>query len=326
MASKRDASRPLAVRSPRPPGGLFVSPAAHHRRRRRVAALAALAAVVLLAAGILDTGGAFSPPLDPAADSAGHATGAYVALLSRMTGRGRLAALSAAAAEGRAIDRTLRRTPFIRVAGAQHREVALTFDDGPGPYTPAVLRVLRARHVPATFFEVGQMLRYFHASAAAQLAGGFVIGDHTENHPFMSRLAPDAQQTQIDDQIGSGRLYGVPYPRLFRPPYGSFNADTTKLLRRRRILNVVWTIDSEDYRQPGVPAVVANVLTKIRPGAIVLMHDAGGRRSQTVAALPVIVAKLRRRGYKLVTVPRLILDNPPPSSQRLPPGLRQGVG
>src|SRR5207302_8304803 len=83
------------------------------------------------------------------------------------------------AAENAAIDRTLTYTPYVRVAGAQHREIALTFDDGPGPYTPSILSILERDKVPATFFEVGVLERYFNASTSAIIADGDAIGDHT---------------------------------------------------------------------------------------------------------------------------------------------------
>ena len=87
---------------------------------------------------------------------------------------------------------------------------------------------------------------------------------------------------------------------------------------------VLWTTDTEDYQQPGVDAIVRNALAGARPGGIILMHDAGGDRSQTVAAIPQIVRELRRRGFRLVTVPRLILDDPPPRNQPLPDQLAGG--
>jgi peptidoglycan/xylan/chitin deacetylase (PgdA/CDA1 family) len=83
------------------------------------------------------------------------------------------------------------------------------------------------------------------------------------------------------------------------------------------MLMVLWTIDTSDYRQPGVSTIVNSVLSAARPGAIVLMHDAGGVRTETVAALPRIISRLRARGYKLVTVPRLLLDNPAPANQQI---------
>lgn len=220
-------------------------------------------------------------------------------------------------AENRAIDRTLAVTPFVRVAGAQHREIALTFDDGPGPYTPAILRILRRSHVPATFFEVGVLERYFHASTQAIVSAGDVIGDHTEAHAAMTRLSAHDQQRQLLEDASVLGRYGAAFPRLFRPPYGMFNAATLAQLRRYRMLMVLWTVDSNDYRRPGVKAIVRSALSGARSGAIILLHDAGGNRDQTVVALPKIIAALRARGFTLVTVPRLLLDNPPSARQNV---------
>jgi peptidoglycan-N-acetylglucosamine deacetylase len=232
------------------------------------------------------------------------------------TGQGSFTAAEKAA-ENAAIDRTIATTPYVRVAGAQHKEIALTFDDGPGPYTPQVLSVLERKNSPATFFEVGVEERYFHAATSQIVADGYPIGDHTEAHAPMSKLSPADQQTQLVQQISAMGAFGAAFPRMFRPPYGLFNAATLKLLKKYRMLMVLWTIDTSDYRQPGVSTIVNSVLSAARPGAIVLMHDAGGVRTETVAALPRIISRLRARGYKLVTVPRLLLDNPAPANQQI---------
>jgi peptidoglycan/xylan/chitin deacetylase (PgdA/CDA1 family) len=84
---------------------------------------------------------------------------------------------------------------------------------------------------------------------------------------------------------------------------------------------VVWSVDASDYLKPGVAQIVQRVLAGAHPGAIVLMHDGGGDRSQTIAALPTIIRKLRARGLRLVTVPQLLLDDPPPPGEPLPPNL-----
>src|SRR4051794_27581053 len=104
---------------------------------------------------------------------------------------------------------------------------------------------------------------------------------------------------------------GEPTPRLFRPPYGAFNVDTESLMTQRGMAMILWSIDSEDYTRPGVDQIVANVMNNAAPGAIVLMHDGGGDRSQTALAVPKIVHRLRAQGYKFVTVPELLLRSPP---------------
>jgi peptidoglycan-N-acetylglucosamine deacetylase len=285
--------------------------APHHRRRRALAILA-LIALAVLAIAVL-AGGSAAPQRTIA-----QPRGGFFAVIRELAGRGAgsLAAREVRA-ENAAIDRTLAYTPYVRIAGAQHREIALTFDDGPGPYTPQVLAILQREHVPATFFEVGILERYFNASTTAIAADGDTIGDHTEVHAPMSRLSPAKQRAQLLEQASAIERYGASFPRLFRPPYGLWNSATLALLHRYRMLMVLWTVDTSDYRRPGVPAIVDAAVHGARPGAIILLHDAGGDRSQTVAALPKIVSALRRRHYQLVTVPRLLLDNPAPRVQNI---------
>ncbi len=220
------------------------------------------------------------------------------------------------AAQNTAINRTLTYAPYVWIAGHQHREIALTFDDGPGPYTPQVLSVLQRLHAEATFFEIGNQVRYFGASTGQIVADDFPIGDHTFTHPQMNTLSAADQQSEILRQTKAIAGYGASFPRLFRPPYGAWNSTTLSILHRYHMLMVLWTIDTNDWQLPGTQAIIHAVLTGARPGAIVLMHDAGGNRSETVAALPTIIQDLRQRGYRLVTVPQLLVDNPAPHDQR----------
>jgi peptidoglycan/xylan/chitin deacetylase (PgdA/CDA1 family) len=318
MLGGANMERDLGVRNP--PGEIperaravrRFSTAPHHRRRR-VTALVALGAIVAVAILLLFVIGGSSADRVRAQESLA------------LSGRGRALAVSRpispaareAAAQNAAINRTLAYTPYIRIAGAQHREIALTFDDGPGPYTPEILRILGREHVPATFFEVGVMERYFYAATASIVAAGDVIGDHTELHEAMSRLSPAQQRAQLLEQAAAVGRHDASFPRLFRPPDGLWNSTTLALLHRYRMLMVLWTVDTNDYRRPGVESIVKAAVSGARPGAIILLHDAGGNRAETVAALPRIIAQLRRRGYRLVTVPKLLLDNPPPHVQNI---------
>jgi peptidoglycan/xylan/chitin deacetylase (PgdA/CDA1 family) len=212
-------------------------------------------------------------------------------------------------------------TPFVREGGAHAKEIALTFDDGPGPYTPRVLNVLERYHVRATFFTIGKMLRYFSASTVREIEDGDAIGDHTETHPLLAQLSAHGQREELFEQIARVELLGGKRPVLFRPPYGSFNAATMRELRAMHLLMVLWSTDTGDFRQPGVSVIVERALAGARPGAIILLHDAGGVRTQTIAALPAIIRGLHARGYRLVTVPQLLLDDPPAAGQPLPSSL-----
>jgi peptidoglycan/xylan/chitin deacetylase (PgdA/CDA1 family) len=283
------------------------------RRRRAIALLTislTLIAITLIAAG---GGGATRT----------HRATTYAA--TRRTPSPRAQRARAAAAqldrENAAIDRLLARQPFITAGGGERREIALTFDDGPGPYTPRVLNQLQRLHAPATFFETGFMIHYVYDSLERQVQIGAAIGDHTEQHPMMALLPAAQQNSQIISQTQQLHRYGAPYPRLYRPPYGSFNRATFAILHRLHMLMVLWSVDTDDYLRPGVATIVARALAGAKPGAIILMHDAGGERSQTIAALPSLVHALRSRGYKLVTIPQLVLDDPPQGHQPTPTSL-----
>jgi peptidoglycan-N-acetylglucosamine deacetylase len=283
-------------------------------RRRRIAAATVLAAALLALVA-----------LAPGSDSHGsHASRAPSSAKARTGASSAHPAVAHAPQESpsAAVKAVLAYTPFVKEGGDRGRDIALTFDDGPGPYTPAVLGVLERLHVHATFFEIGEMLRYFSASTVRELRGGDVIGDHTQTHPEMATLSAHAQHEELFEQILHIELLGGPRPILFRPPYGSYDATTMRQLRALHLLMVLWSVDTDDYLQPGVAVIVQRALAGAHPGAIILMHDAGGTRTQTIAALPIIIHKLRARGLRLVTVPELLRDDPPPPGQTLPSSLR----
>jgi peptidoglycan/xylan/chitin deacetylase (PgdA/CDA1 family) len=285
-------------------------------RRRRAAAAVLLVLLALLAVAVAVAPGSKSSSHPPRT-----ASGAVGARARRTQTR---AAHAPEQSPSAAVEAVLAYTPFVKEGGDRGRDVALTFDDGPGPYTPGVLSVLERFHVHATFFEIGEMLRYFSASTERELRDGDVIGDHTETHPEMATLSAHAQHEELFEQILHIELAGGPRPLLFRPPYGSYDATTMRELRSLHLLMVLWSDDTEDYLQPGVSAIVQRALAGAHPGAIILMHDAGGDRSETIAALPQIVAGLRKRGLKPVTVPQLLKDDPPPHGQPIPTALSGG--
>lgn len=294
-------------------------------RRRRAGALAGVAALALLLGVIVGASGNGS---SGAGGGGGTEIGWYGHLATLAgAGRGSLD-LEQRAAENNAIDRALARTPFIRKGGTERREVALTFDDGPGVDTDQLLDLLERHRVPATFFMLGKNVPEFPETMKRLVDSGMPIDDHTMEHPNLAQLSAQEQQEQIEGAAQRIEQTGSAYPRLFRPPYGSYNETTHDVLERLRMLSVLWSVDSQDYTKPGVDQIVNNVVSAIHPGAIVLMHDGGGDRTQTIEAVARIIPELRRMGYRFVTVPRLLLDNPPEiDDQGLPPGFNSsGAG
>jgi peptidoglycan-N-acetylglucosamine deacetylase len=284
-----------------------------YRRRRALAGLALLAILALLITAISSHGSARRNR----AATANHATRPVPA--TRPTPAEQRALTHQA--EEKAVNSVLAYTPAVTQGGSKGHELALTFDDGPGPYTQRLVKTLDRLHIQATFFAIGEEERYFSAGTALELRSGDVVGDHTETHPMMASLSAHDQREELVEQIARIELLGGPRPRLFRPPYGSFNATTFHILHQLHLLMVLWSTDTSDYTLPGVPAIVHSALAGAHPGAIILMHDAGGDRSQTIAALPAIVKGLRKRGLQPVTIPRLLLDDPPPHGQPLPTSL-----
>jgi len=283
-----------------------------YRRRRAIAGLALLAilAWLITAIGSHDSAHRDHTTSDPSLHyaPASHLTAAEQKARTHQ-------------AEEKAVDSVLAYTPAVTSGGSRGHELALTFDDGPGPYTQQLVGVLNKYHVHATFFAIGEEERYFSAGSSLELRSGDVIGDHTETHPMMASLSAHDQREELVEQIARIELLGGSRPRLFRPPYGSFNATTLHLLHQLHLLMVLWSTDTSDYTLPGVQAIVQSALAGAHPGAIILMHDAGGDRSETIAALPAIIRGLRKRGLEPVTIPRLMLDDPPPHGRPLPTSL-----
>ena len=283
-----------------------------YRRRRAVAGVALLAILALLITAIGSHGSAHHDHAtsDP---SSHHAPAPHLTAAEQQARTHQ--------AEEKAVDSVLAYTPAVTSGGSRGHELALTFDDGPGPYTQELVGVLNRLHVHATFFAIGEEERYFSAGTALELHSGDVVGDHTETHPMMASLSAHDQREELVEQIARIELLGGPRPRLFRPPYGSFDATTLHLLHQLHLLMVLWSTDTSDYTLPGVQAIVQSALAGAHPGAIILMHDAGGDRSETIAALPAIIRGLRKRGLEPVTIPRLMLDDPPPHGRPLPTSL-----
>jgi len=185
--------------------------------------------------------------------------------------------------------------------------VALTFDDGPNPtYTPQILQVLAANNAHATFFEIGQQVQRNPGLARQVVADGNVIGNHTWDHPSLTTITPTAQASELKQASTEIKNVTGMTPTLFRPPYGATNLQVETVAAEQQMATVLWSVDTADWQLPGVQRIVTAALNGVHNGSIIMMHDGGGNRSQTVAALSQIIKGLQARGYALVTVPELV--------------------
>jgi peptidoglycan/xylan/chitin deacetylase (PgdA/CDA1 family) len=209
----------------------------------------------------------------------------------------------------------------IYCAGRRGNEVALTFDDGPGPYTRLVLAKLRKHGVHATFFVVGRNIPLLPGATRTERAQG-AVGDHTFTHPLLTGLAAGAAEAEIvHTQEALSRSSGGPV-FLFRPPYGGRNASIDEMARANGLLQILWTVDSADSLGADYAQIERTVIAGLRPGSIILMHENHG---QTVRALLSVFAALQRKHLRAVSVPQLLTDDPPSLAQVRAGGLGCGV-
>lgn len=218
-----------------------------------------------------------------------------------------------ALAQERAVERlaALRRPVFC--GGGRLPDVALTFDDGPSPYTLPLLQLLRHARASATFFLVGDRLADWPDLASGEARLG-AVGDHTWSHPRLPSLRYDAAAWEITAGRRAIAAASGHKVLLFRPPYGLTTPRLDRLVGRSGMLDVRWSADSGDgFSGATVKSVVRSVESTVRPGSIVLLHDI---HPWTLAAVRRLLPWLARRGLRLVSVPELLrLD--PPTIQRL---------
>ena len=198
---------------------------------------------------------------------------------------------------------------FLSQGNPNLPEIALTFDDGPNPfYTPQILAILERYKIKATFFCVGWLVENYPDLVRQEQKAGHVVGNHTWSHPYLSRLSePEivTQLTRTSDAIQ--RVTGV-RPTFFRPPFGDFGSAALTRVYHLGLITVLWNDSPADWLRQGVDVILNRTLTRAGNGAIILLHDGGGDRSQTVAALPFIIEGLQQRGFQLVSLQQLIDD------------------
>ncbi|MFJ4415007.1 polysaccharide deacetylase family protein [Streptomyces sp. NPDC088925] len=194
----------------------------------------------------------------------------------------------------------VRTRPFARLPRAGHA-LALTFDDGPDPrWTPEVLAVLAAHDVRATFFVCGRQAAKHPALLRRITEAGHLVGNHTWDHRRLTGLGRAAVEEQIARTSETVRRATGRAPAWFRAPYGEWDRTVYTLGARHGMEPLAWSVDTEDWSRPGAAAITRRVLAGARPGAVVLCHDGGGDRAQTVTALRRFLPRLRADGWDLV--------------------------
>jgi peptidoglycan-N-acetylglucosamine deacetylase len=175
----------------------------------------------------------------------------------------------------------------------------LTFDDGPGIYTPQILDILAENDAKATFFQIGKMVNTREVMEERIFAAGHAVGDHTWDHVDLTRLSQAGMTKQLNK---TARNIGPRMGPCMRPPYGANNQQTRDVEVSLGMTPILWTKDTDDWRNQSQSSIEA-VLRSAGPGDIVLMHDGGGNRAATVAALRVALPALKARGYKFESIP-----------------------
>src|SRR5579863_540729 len=177
--------------------------------------------------------------------------------------------------------------------------IALTIDDGPSPvYTPQVLRILEKYGVQATFSMVGENVSYYPAIAREVADAGHTIINHTWDHARLTALSASRQQAEIARATDAIHAATGVQPRMFRAPYGIWSRETLAYCASERLVPLDWSVDPRDWSRPGVSEIVSTIMRTTRSGSIILEHDGGGNRSQTVAALKIVIPRLIGEGYR----------------------------
>jgi peptidoglycan/xylan/chitin deacetylase (PgdA/CDA1 family) len=213
----------------------------------------------------------------------------------------------------RAVGIALRRGEPVYCGGGHANVVALTFDDGPGPYTQQLVAMLREAGAHATFFLVGNRMQYWPRAARDEARSGNAVGNHSWSHPHLMQMPQWAQWAElVRMQYTAAQSVGW-RPRLFRAPYEQHGPETDAVARSLGLVEVFWSATSgDDLKHPTAKSVARNVIRELRPGAIVLMHDI---HPWTIQAVPAILRAAQARRIRLVSVPELLVLDPPGEHQ-----------
>jgi len=183
--------------------------------------------------------------------------------------------------------------------------LAMTFDDGPHPVnTPRLLDILKAHDVKATFFVVGTNVRRYPQIVRRMVSEGHEIGNHTVNHGDLTKMSPAAVEKELGTAHNSIVDATGIAPRLMRPPYGAITSSQKSWIKQKfGYPSILWSVDPEDWKKPGVSVVTSRLINGARPGGILLAHDI---HKPTIDAIPAVLKRLRQKGFQFITVSQLI--------------------
>ncbi len=186
-------------------------------------------------------------------------------------------------------------------------EVALTFDDGPNPpFTSQILDVLQRYNVKASFFDVGYLVHRYPDLVRREVADGHTVGNHTWDHAHLPALSTTGITKEIGDTSDELQKITGMRPTFFRPPYGEIDAHTLTIVNNLGLTTFLWNAMASDWLRPAPSVISFRVTNVVRNGMIILLHDGGGDRTNTVAALSTIIQNLQARGFRFVTLSQLV--------------------
>jgi peptidoglycan/xylan/chitin deacetylase (PgdA/CDA1 family) len=204
----------------------------------------------------------------------------------------------------------------VTVAPAKVTRIALTFDDGPHTnQTPQYLKLLAAYHAHATFFVLGDCAIGLSGLIKREIAEGHEIGIHSWSHRSYAGLSTEQIRSDLNRCQALLNRMGVPRVRWMRPPYGAINARVRAAIVSRGYHVALWDVDTNDWQKPPAGTIASRIMRGIGDGNVILMHDGGGDRSRTIAALGMALPKLHERGVRMLTMSQLKgLEPAPPTS------------
>ncbi len=196
---------------------------------------------------------------------------------------------------------------IVKKGQTQQKIVALTFDDGPDPrFTPKILDILKRNHIKATFFVVGKNARRYPRLLNREIMEGNVVGNHTWDHPHLRRISTAKIKKELDKTSREITRITGQRPKYMRPPYGQLSNRVYSAIYSRKYKVILWSDEFQEHIFPTPQLDSEYVSRNIEPGGIILGHDGRLDRRRCVKALPLVIAKLKAKGYRFVTIEELI--------------------